>query len=52
MKENDYIYFYIPGLAYTFDINYMLITRLEEYPDHFYSNIKIGAVFGTLPGAI
>lgn len=52
MEKNDYIYFYIPGLAYTFDINYMLITRLEEYPDHFYPNIKIGAVFGTLPGAI
>ena len=52
MKENDYIYFYLPGIADTFDINFMLLKRMEDFPDHFYPNIKIGGVFGTFPGAI
>lgn len=51
MKKNDYIYFYIPGIAFTFDINFMLLKRMAEVPDHYYPNVKIGAVFGTFPGA-
>lgn len=49
---DDSIYFYIPGLVEHFDINFVLIKRLEEHPDHFYPNIKIGAVFGCPPGAL
>lgn len=48
----DYIYFYIPGIASMFEINFILAKRLAEQPDHFYDNIKIGAIFGTIPGAI
>lgn len=49
---NDTVYFYIPGLAITFDINFVLIRRMYEYPDHFYPNVRIGGVFGTFPSAI
>lgn len=48
----DYIYFYIPGIASMFEINFILAKRLAEQPDHFYDNVKIGAIFGTIPGAI
>lgn len=50
--NKDYIYFYLPGVATTFEINFILNNRMHEHPDHFYDNIKIGAIFGTIPGAI
>jgi hypothetical protein len=49
---NDYIYFYLPGIAETFEINFMLLKRMNDAPDHFYPNVKIGGVFGSIPGAI
>lgn len=48
----DYIYFYIPGLVGHFDTNFVLLQRMKEHPDHFYPNIKIGAIFGCPPGAL
>lgn len=48
----DYVYFYIPGIAMQFDINWILAERLQTHPDHFYDGVKIGAIFGTIPGAI
>lgn len=46
------VYFYIPGIATMFEINFMLVKRLTEHPDHFYDGVRIGAIFGTVPGAI
>lgn len=45
------IYFYLPGIAGMFDVNFILIKRMMEHPDHFYDNVKIGGIFGTIPGA-
>ena len=47
----DKIFFHIPGLIEFFEINYMLIRRLKEVPEHFRDNIEIGSVFGCPPGA-
>jgi collagenase-like PrtC family protease len=49
--END-IYFYIPGIVDLLEVNFILAQRLNQHPEHFYDNIKIGAIFGTIPGAI
>lgn len=48
----DYIYFYIPGLLENFEQNFMLATRMMEHPDHFYDNVRIGAIFGCPPSAL
>lgn len=45
------IYFHIPGLVEFFEINYMLIRRLQAVPEHFRDNVAIGSVFGCPPGA-
>jgi collagenase-like PrtC family protease len=46
------IYFYIPGIVGLFEVNFALGQRLYQHPEHFYDNVKIGAIFGTIPGAI
>lgn len=50
MDQN--IYFYIPGIVQLFEINFILVKRLNEHPEHFYDNVKIGGIFGSIPGAI
>lgn len=47
----DTIYFYLPGIVENFEQTILLVQRIQDYPDHFYDNVKIGAVFGCPPGA-
>lgn len=49
---DNYIYFHIPGIVNMFEVNFILFKRLNEYPDHFYDNVRIGSIFGSIPGAI
>ncbi len=49
---NNNIYFYIPGIVDMLEINFVLAQRLYQHPEHFYENVKIGAIFGTIPGAL
>lgn len=49
--ERDYIYFHLPGIVETLEINAILLGRMHDFPDHFYDNIKIGSIFGSIPGA-
>lgn len=44
--------FYLPDFYYQFKLNMKLITLLNEHPEYFHDNIKIGAVYGSFPGAI
>lgn len=44
------IEFFIPGFVEHEGINKFLFHLMEQYPDYFYDNIKIGAVFGCFPG--
>ncbi len=48
----DRIFFYLPGF---FDRMHMQLTvyqLMEKYPEAFYENIGIGAVYGSFPGAV
>lgn len=47
----DRVYFHIPGLIEFFEINYMLIRRLQAVPEHFREGVAVGSVFGCPPGA-
>lgn len=44
------IEFFIPGFVEHAGINKFLFHLMKEYPEYFYDNIKIGAVFGCFPG--
>ena len=46
------IYFYLPGLVEGIEVITRLVKRMEEYPSHYYDNIKIGCIYGCPPGAI
>lgn len=46
------INFYLPDFYYQYQLNIKLITMLQEHPEYFHDNIKIGAVYGSFPGAI
>ena len=40
------INFYLPNFS---QLNYKIVTLLEDYPEYFYDDIKIGAVYGCFP---
>lgn len=46
------INFYIPDFYYKNELNILLIRLIKEHPECFYNNIKIGAIYGSFPGAI
>lgn len=46
------IYFYLPGIADTFDLIFVLLLRMHECPEHYRDGVKIGGVYGCPPGAI
>ena len=48
----DNIYFYLPGMAETFELNCILLARMYYEPDHFYPGVRIGAIFGAFPGCM
>lgn len=46
------IQFYLPDLYNRLPINILLKEMMMHYPERFYDNIAIGAVYGSFPGAI
>lgn len=48
----DKIKFYLPGFYNKFALNELIINMLNEYPECFYDNIEIGAVYGCFPGSL
>lgn len=46
------VYFYLPEFYYKYELNRMLITMIHDHPEWFIDGLKIGAVYGTFPGAI
>ena len=44
--------FYLPDFYNHYQLNIKIIQLLQEHPEYFYDNLKIGAVYGTYPGAI
>lgn len=45
-------YFYLPEFYGRMPMQLLLHGLMQEYPECFYDNIEIGAVYGTFPGAI
>lgn len=48
----DEMKFYLPEFYYKYELNRLWIMLINEYPEWLYDNIKVGAVYGTFPGAI
>lgn len=48
----DPIYFYLPDFYYHSHINLIVHEMMYRYPEFFYKNIEIGAVYGCFPGTI
>lgn len=46
------INFYLPDFYYRYKLNIEIVNLLEQHPEYFYDNIKIGAIYGSFPGAI
>lgn len=49
---NDYIYWHLPGFSIFRDLNSTIIDVMNEHPECFYDNYRVGSVYGTFPGAI
>lgn len=48
----DKIHFYLPDFYYRDYMNLILYEMIQNYPDFFYENIEISAVYGCFPGSI
>lgn len=44
--------FYLPDFYHGIHMNRILYEMMKKYPDYFYENVEIGAVYGSFPGAI
>ena len=44
--------FYLPDFFYRFKLNNEIVDLMQKKPEYFYDGAKIGAVYGTFPGAI
>lgn len=50
--ENEKIVFYLPDFYHRLQTNLLLCRLLREYPEYFYENIEIGALYGCFPGSL
>lgn len=48
----DKINFYLPDFYDKYELNILVCDTLRMYPEYFYDNIKIGAVYGCFPNSI
>ncbi len=48
----DKIYFYLPDFYDKYHLNVIVCDLLRMYPQYFYDDIKIGAVYGCFPNSI
>jgi len=46
------VYWHLPGITVYFYLNQVIINTMKQYPDKFHEGYKVGAVYGTFPGAI
>ena len=44
--------FYLPDFFYKFKLNSEITDLMQKNPEYFYDGVKIGAIYGTFPGAI
>ena len=51
-EERDYMNFFIPDFAKSYQVIDKTLNLLKMYPDIFFDNVKVGAVYGNLKGAI
>lgn len=52
MRLKDKLYFYLPDFYDKYELNIVLCDMLQMYPECFYDDIKIGAVYGCFPNSI
>lgn len=50
--DNEVIYWHLPGICHYGMMNHVLFDAMKKFPQMFRDNIKIGSVYGSLPGAI
>lgn len=50
--NNSEIYFYLPDFWTFYRLNLTVLALLQEHPEYFHDNIKVGAVYGTFPSCI
>lgn len=48
----DYIYFHLPSFTDHQKLNYLLAVAMNNDPESFYPNIKIGSIYGSFSSAI
>lgn len=46
------IYFYLPDFYPAFHRNLLVADLLQDFPEYFYEGVKIGAFYGSFPGAV
>ncbi len=46
------VFWHLPGFCYFRQLNYALITLMEQHPEYFREGYRIGSVYGTFPGAV
>ena len=52
MENKEKIYFYIPDFYHHFYVNVELLQLMEDYPEMFFDDFEIGAIFGNFPNCI
>lgn len=50
--ENNKIKFYLPEFYHRLQTNLLLHRLMKEYPEYFYEDIEIGALYGCFPGSL
>lgn len=50
--ERNKIRFYLPDFYHRLQTNLLLHRLLREYPEYFYEEIEIGALYGCFPGSL
>lgn len=52
VQTRNQVNFYLPEFYARMPMQLILQELLQKYPEYFYEHIRIGAVYGTFPGAI
>ena len=52
MEDKKKIVFSIPDFYHYYGLNMNLINMMEQHPEYFYDDVKIGSVYGSFPGCI